>query len=86
LPFKVIVQPPTLRQHFGTTWPDHFSKADYDPAWQKKNDLLLKIKNKNENEAIIDIGLLLSRWISHVTSALISMPPRLAARPIFCEK
>ena len=31
LPFKVIAHPP-LRQHFGTTWPDHFSKADYDPG------------------------------------------------------
>ena len=26
-------QPPApLRQHFGTTWPDHFSKADCDPG------------------------------------------------------
>ena len=30
LPFKVIAP---LRQHFDTTWPDHFSKADYDPDW-----------------------------------------------------
>ena len=31
LPFKVIAQlPPPLLQHFGTTWPDHFSKADYE--------------------------------------------------------
>ena len=27
LPFKVTAQPP-LWQHIGTTWPDHFSKAD----------------------------------------------------------
>jgi len=34
LPFKVIAQPALtpLRQHFGTSWPDHFSKADYDPG------------------------------------------------------
>ena len=33
LPFKVIAQlPAPLRQHFGTTWPDPFSKADYDPV------------------------------------------------------
>ena len=32
LPFKVIAErPPPLRQHIGTTWPDQFSKADYDP-------------------------------------------------------
>ena len=30
LPFKVIAQLPPLLQHFGTTWPDHFSKADYE--------------------------------------------------------
>ena len=30
LPFKVSPTPP-LRQHFGATWPDHFSKADYGP-------------------------------------------------------
>jgi len=29
LSFKVIAQPSPLRRHFGTTWPDHFSKADY---------------------------------------------------------
>jgi len=28
----LVATPPPLRQHFGTTWPDHFSKADYDPA------------------------------------------------------
>jgi len=32
LPFKVIAQPTSLRQHFSTTWPDHFSKADCDPG------------------------------------------------------
>ena len=30
LPFEVIA---TFRQHFDTTWPDHFSEADYDPDW-----------------------------------------------------
>ena len=25
-----------LRQHLGTTWPDHFSKADYDPGKEKE--------------------------------------------------
>ena len=32
MPFKAIAQPTPLRQHFGTTRPDHFSKAYYDPA------------------------------------------------------
>ena len=38
LPFKVTAQPSSpLRQHFDTTWPDHFSKADYNPAcWLQK--------------------------------------------------
>ena len=27
-----FIAPPSLPQHFGTKWPDHFSKADCDPG------------------------------------------------------
>jgi len=58
LPFKVTAQLP-LRQHFGTTWPDHFSKADHDPAWGPIFTTSLedrrKILRSFENRALVCI-------------------------------
>ena len=41
-----MANPPPLRQHFGTTWPDHFSKADYDPGLEQ---LELKFNRKTKS-------------------------------------
>ena len=43
LPMKVIAQPSPLRQHFGSTWLDHFSVADYDPEFLILDNLIRQI-------------------------------------------